>query len=340
MSGNSLTYVLLTLPWIVVGGNQNISPILVGDGVYPRGIRLSDGTTLVCAGLKIFQGYNNNLNWTQLGTFAARGANEDVGNCFLYEWKKTGLLYASYRHHTGCASECKHFSIQMAVSKDKGKTWRYLSTVVNRTIGVWEPYLIEAQGKLWVAYSQEKTNGGLQSIVWQPSIDAVTWGIPQIISDGTEHNSRDGMPGIARVSDTTLIVVFEGFWAYGHGHFSVQARRSFDDGRTWTQGAVIFSDAKRNAGSPQVAICENSLPVVTFMFQESNSHKWPMDAGVALMFGYNNASQGQPLQFNQTSLKEIAIGPGVQWPSLFNTDHIYAAYSTLSGVSLIEGPIC
>lgn len=62
------------------------------------------------------------------------------------------------------------------------------------------------------------------------------------------------MPGIARLKDGSLVVVFEGFWANGWGHFSVQARRSYDDGESWSSGQVIYkTNTSRNAGAPQIA---------------------------------------------------------------------------------------
>jgi hypothetical protein len=54
------------------------------------------------------------------------------------------------------------------------------------------------------------------------------------------------MPGITRLRDDSLLMVFEGFWDYfAHNqterhHFSVQARRSFDEGSTWSEGAYSF----------------------------------------------------------------------------------------------------
>ena len=47
----------------------------------------------------------------------------------------------------------------------------------------------------------------------------------------------DGMPGITRLADGSLLLVFEGHWDYyyhnatePHRHFSVQARQSTDEG--------------------------------------------------------------------------------------------------------------
>ena len=84
------------------------------------------------------------------------------------------------------------------------------------------------------------------------------------------------MPGITRLADDSLLMVFEGFWDYfAHNtterhHFSVQARRSHDDGASWSDGQVVFTPPEGskgiNAGAPQViaspsgSICKHDHP--------------------------------------------------------------------------------
>jgi hypothetical protein len=109
---------------------------------------------------------------------------------------------------------------QVSHSSDSGRTWAYLSTPVRSKVGMWEPFFFAVGRGVQIAYSQELTNGGLQSIVWQLSRDrGASWEAPVTISDGREHASRDGMPGLARLPNNTIVLVFEGFWAHGPGHF-------------------------------------------------------------------------------------------------------------------------
>ena len=70
----------------------------------------------------------------------------------------------------------ERWSTEASVSEDGGRSWSALSTVATGPIGMWEPFLWlddAAAGQdpavLWCAYSQELTNGGLQSI-------ALPWG--------------------------------------------------------------------------------------------------------------------------------------------------------------------
>ena len=151
------------------------------------------------------------------------------------------------------------YAIEVSGSDSLGRSWSPLSTMIAGNVGMWEPYLWPPMASerrpptggsdvIWAAYSQELTNGGLQSIVWQRSTSkGESWEAPITISDGREHHSRDGMPGITRLSDGSLLMVFEGFWDFfAHNatekhHFSVQARRSRNEGQTWSEGEVIFT---------------------------------------------------------------------------------------------------
>jgi hypothetical protein len=49
-------------------------------------------------------------------------------------------------------------------------------------------------------WMQRSTNRGES---WEPATT---------LSDGRAHRSRDGMPGITRLADGSLLLVFEGHW--------------------------------------------------------------------------------------------------------------------------------
>ena len=115
------------------------------------------------------------------------------------------------------------------------------------------------------------------------------------------------MPGIARLEDGSLLLVFEGFWQWNahrqtRHHFSVQARRSWDAGRTWSAGEVIFSPPSGrkgiNAGAPQVLTNEKTGDIfVSFMTDEdvgTNVGKggWVRNAEVKVMRGQLTSGAG------------------------------------------------
>lgn len=192
-------------------------------------------------------------------------------------------------------------------------------------------------------YSQEISNGGLQSIVWQLSRDKGTsWEAAVTISDGREHQSRDGMPGLARLPNGTIVLVFEGFWAHGPGHFSVQMRTSHDDGDTFDSGRVIYATAelKANAGAPQVAFAGGDV-WVSFMCDEDTPpalRDWPSDAVTKAMRAVYTPSQ--PLDFGGGRDRlTIGVGPDAMWPSLpVLGQRVYALYGHRGSV-VLAGPL-
>ena len=274
--------------------------VIIGNGGYPRGLQLLSGTRLVCVGMDIYSSISPGQavqasSWAKLSTVLTDSRlGVDLANCNLAQLP-SGRILASYRHHVpvtggGAENPPKHYAIEVSASDDNGTEWTPLSTVVSGPVGMWEPFLWPPTASshgggdnvIWAAYSQELTNGGLQSIVWQRSTDqGASWAAPLTISDGRQHRSRDGMPGITRLGDGSLLLVFEGHWDFffhnrteSRRHFSVQARQSQNEGATWSDGGVIFSppDGSKgiNAGAPQVIASagESGEFFVSFMTDE------------------------------------------------------------------------
>jgi len=314
-----------------------VAPIAAGG--YPRAIQTVAGERLLCtcgAGeLAVWASLeSSSAKWVRRGTVVEdTRSGVDLANCVVFE-PEPGHLLAAYRYHTGCndapggerlvgtalqQARCTNFSLQVSASTNRGRSWAYLSTVVHGAVGMWEPFFFETAAGLRLAYSQELTNGGLQSIVWQLSTDrGATWHPSITISNGTEHHSRDGMPGLARLGGNAVALVFEGFWAHGPGHFSVQLRQSSDDGTTWDAGRVIYAPAlpSANAGAPQVAVVGKSV-FVSFMCDEdvpTDNRTWPTDAATKIMSAVNT---GGALNF-QSGINRRTVGewPGALWPGL------------------------
>lgn len=353
----------------VAGGSTRLvgSGAVIAQGGYPRAIEASSGERFLCTGaeskLLVFASpVNATLEgpWAPVGVVLEDGrAGVDLANCVLFE-VVPGVLLASYRYHTGCPvvhkneslrsqtlgnhrspnrgmlplksprAHCANFSIQVSQSSDGGRHWTYLSTVTSGPIGMWEPFFFQTAAGVQIAYSQELSNGGLQSIVWQLSRDhGQSWGVAVTISNGQEHASRDGMPGLARLPDNSIVVVFEGFWAHGPGRFSVQMRRSRDDGVTWDSGKVIFSTATpaSNAGAPQVTVA-NGTVWVSFMCDEDISpaqRSWPGDAATKVM--YTRATPSELDFADGRDRMTVGVGPGALWPGLVTvTDQAIALF--------------
>lgn len=154
------------------------------------------------------------------------------------------------------------------------------------------------------------------------------------------------MPGIARLVDNSLLVVFEGFWAHGWGHFSIQCRRSFDDGKTWNAGRVLYSALKHsnqtaNAGAPQVAVDPGTGTVwVSFMTDEDAAQiSWPGDAASKVIAARDTGRNGARLEFVAADRKLLAAGPGAMWPGLFTAKGATWAVWGRGGSSFAAGPL-
>ncbi len=343
----------------------------VGRGGYPRGLQLrgSGGGSLVCAGMRVYSRPTPVDTATAATGFSYRGTvladprpGVDLGNCQLAQLPGTGRLLAAYRHHVPRADGATAYSLQVSASDDAGASWFHLSTVVESSVGMWEPFLfVDTRVQpttTWCAYSQELSNGGNQSVVWRRSPDGgVTWRPPRNVSYGPAHRSRDGMPGITRLADDSLLVVFEGFWAWdlanttrpgAQRHFSVQMRRSLDDGETWSPGRVIFTppagSAGVNAGAPQVTADPNTGDIfVSFMTDEDvgtvPTGNWVRNAECKVMRGRLVAG-GRDVAFDVAGRTLLGQQRPCLWPGLAHLDgRSYAMYGTAGGTSYLTGPL-
>ena len=249
----------------------------------------------------------------------------DLANGFLL-LLPSGVLLCAYRHHNGTGA-ARVFRIQVSASADGGATWRLLSTVIAGPTGVWEPFLVQLSSDdaqaVQVYYSAELTNNGEQDVVRQTSADGGrTWGAV----DARVHtaNSRNGMPGVAELSDGSALMVFEGFWGpFGWGHFTVQSCRSFDGGSTWAQCGVLHAPSSSgfNAGSPQVAVCPGTAKIVAvFMTSEpaaAAGSAWPDGARIGIVAGrVNSTNASAPVIFPPTA-STVATATTAFWPATF-----------------------
>lgn len=253
----------------------------------------------------------------------------DLSNGYLL-LLPSGVLLCAYRHHNGTGA-ARVFRIQVSASTDGGATWQQLSTVVEGSTGVWEPFLVQfaaddAQA-VQIYYSAEITNNGEQDVVRQTSADGGrTWGAV----DARVHtpSSRNGMPGVAELADGSAVMVFEGFWGpFGWNHFTVQSCRSFDRGATWVQCGILYAPASRgfNAGSPQVALCPGTANIVAiFMTSEpsssANNYAWPDGAHIGIVPGHFNATNASaPIIFPSTA-GIVPTATTAFWPATFHDE--------------------
>jgi hypothetical protein len=137
-----------------------------------------------------------------------------------------------------------------------------------------------------------------QNIVWQlTQNNGTSWTAPLMVA----HNagSRNGMPGLARLQNGSLIVVgswlyralvspshtselilsfhqvFEGFWELW-GDFSVSYALSHDLGRTWINRQRIYDPPGASmAGAPQVAVDASGRVYASCMTNDMDGPNYP-----------------------------------------------------------------
>lgn len=141
------------------------------------------------------------------------------------------------------------------------------ATMPGGSIGIWEPFLRNAQdGSLQLYFSKENAADDQDSIMQVSTNGGADWGAQTTIS-GQDLTSRDGMIGVATISGSNLIAVFE---SEQGGYFQVDSITSSDDGNTWGNRQLVYfpQGTNNNAGAPQV-VNVGGILVCSFMSDEA-----------------------------------------------------------------------
>lgn len=260
-----LSAYLLQRAGVVPSLQGNAVDMTSGEGgTYPRANFLSDGSLLGAYAatvgdnkqLTLVKSTDNGDSWSFLGTAATRPTNSsDLDNPYPLQLP-SGRVLLAYRNHDKDPSTGNYtfFRIDVSYSDDNGATWKYLSTPATMpggTIGIWEPFLRNAQdGSLQIYYSKENAADDQDTIEQISTDGGSSWGDQMTIS-GQDFTSRDGMTGVATISGSNLIAVFE---SEQGGYFQVDSITSSDDGKTWGNRQTVYlpTGKNNNAGAPQV----------------------------------------------------------------------------------------
>lgn len=174
--------------------------------------------------LPIFSSTNNGQSWTKIASVAdasARRWGSNWTNPNLYVLPQAiGSMPAGTILLAGIASppDRSGTSIQLYRSNDDGFTWTWVSEVAvgggewgsaNPT-PIWEPYLLVANNRLIVYYSDERDKANHdQKIVHQTSTNGVNWG--PVVEDVAmaDRALRPGMPVVTRMANGQYLMVFE-----------------------------------------------------------------------------------------------------------------------------------
>lgn len=193
--------------------------------LYARAMQASNGRmyatfeqyTTGVAMFPIFESLDSGRTWTKVGD--VKDTHKGVGMRWepqLYELPQAignmpaGTLLASGLVLPYNRSNCQ---IDLYKSNDAGRTWIYVSTVAVGTQAnpgsdpVWEPFLMVANNKLYVFYSDERDPAYSQKLVHQSSSDGVTWS--SVVNDVAVSGQRPGMVSVAKMPNGNFIMTYE-----------------------------------------------------------------------------------------------------------------------------------
>ena len=254
----------------------------MGTGTYPRANKLADGSilgvyTAFSGGDNVIttaKSTDNGASWQRLGevTRGASNAN-DIDNPYVLQLP-TGRILCAFRNHSKdpATGAYTYFRITVTYSDDKGRSWAYLSTPasdVGPIIGSWEPFLrLARDGSLQLYYSRENSATDQDSLERLSTDGGKTWSAAKTIS-GNAITARDGMLGVATISGSNLIAVFE---TESTGVFNIMSITSADDGRTWSNRRMVYASTGtgNSAGAPQIINVGGRL-VVSFQTSEDSN---------------------------------------------------------------------
>lgn len=239
--------------------------------LYARAMQTSNGKmyatfeqyTTGVATFPIYESTDNGETWKKVGdvkdTYKNWGMRWEPQ---LYQLPQAigtmpaGTLLASGLVLPYDESKCE---IDLYKSNDEGRTWTYVSTVAvgKRPVPgddpVWEPFLIVANNKLYVFYSDERDTKYSQKLVHQSSTDGVNWG--PVVDDVAISGQRPGMVVVTQMPNGSYLMVYE-IVGWGGAYYKISS--NIDSWNAPDKGTVF--DA---AGSSPYAVTANGTVILS-----------------------------------------------------------------------------
>lgn len=172
-------------------------------------------------GFPIYESTNGGQSWTKVGEVTDIHPGEGLREQgFLYElpqpigdMPKGTMLMAVNAFPEG---ELVH-NIELYKSNNLGRSWTYVSTIASggaygggmnwESQGIWEPFLMVADGKLLCFYADEQDPNHNQMIVHRSSVNGVGWSQTKV--DVALGELRPGMPTVTKMGNGMYMLVYE-----------------------------------------------------------------------------------------------------------------------------------
>lgn len=208
-------------------------------GGYPRMYSLQNGTLLLAHdGMYVYRSTDYGLTWEK--PRMASQKEKGTANAALYQ-TEDGTVYLGYRSTYYNDDGSFYSSIKVSYSTDDGMTWKTHSTVYENTEpggnynGVWEPHFGMMNGMLTCFYANDSRNvtdyQNIEYKQWDPATQQ--WINRTIVSNGNDHQSRDGMPVWQQLSTGEYVCVMEAWNKDDNNRFAIKLTYS-EDGTTWS----------------------------------------------------------------------------------------------------------
>ena len=311
----------------------------------PRVYTLSNGT--VIAGYETSSGIRTSTSTDGAKSFKKEASASfypslACANVNLFEHE--GKVYLAYRA-TGAVENGFYTSLQLSVSENGGKSWEKHSTIAEYTQadgafrGVWEPYLGLLNGKLTCFYANDSSSvtpmQNIEYLVW----NGTSWGERTVVSEGTAHNSRDGMPVWTRLSSGEYVCVIESSSARDSGHpFVIQILYS-RDGKKWSIPVTVYTPTTNGskAGAPGIVELPSGQLVISFQTDEDATQKG--DGTSVMKTITSDGTEIKKLKAKNFTKSDNVFGTpdgeGSVWTGIWYCDGwLYAAAGTSKGSSL------
>ena len=327
----------------------DVDPIRVtSKGTYPRLYKLSDGTLLCGIDGYCFRSEDDGLTWSQGVDYRRNYVVKDSGRIFELACANTafyqfddGTLLVAYRATGFVDPDNKVFCTKLLVSQstDGGKSWKAHSTICEyydqngKTRGVWEPHFGMIDGVLTCFYANDSYDvvNKYQHIEFMQWING-EWTNRTVVSNGDEHNSRDGMPVWQRLSSGKYVCVIEG-WVPNGTELCIKLLYS-DDGFNWSEPVIIYRAKNGTCGAPYVVQLPTGQLYITFQTNENFEGRIPHSEPKM----YAIISDGTDVEgLTEENFSEpenvfgIADGEYALWNSIYLSDnYLYVATHTNS----------
>ncbi|MCP3805039.1 glycoside hydrolase [Allokutzneria sp. A3M-2-11 16] len=261
-----------------------------GTGLYPRAIRLSNGTIVASVvdfdarggvGV-IYHSTDNGANFRQVGAIHDQAASGGLCCTSLFELPhQIGTMPAGtllWAASIGQNAPNRRMTISLWRSPDRGVSWSYLSVcrVAHNTGGLWEPELsVNAAGELVCHYSDETRQPQFsQLLVETYSRDGIHWGTIYNTVASRTPGHRPGMPVVRRLNNGTWYMSYE-ICGTGNQFDCAAYYRTSRDGGNWGDPALLGTMVRSRTNqyfthAPTIAAVGGRLVMVGQQLREAN----------------------------------------------------------------------